>query len=92
MILLIEHPKELGWLDWNLLVTVEDIKLNSTVFHWPEHIQTVFELSNSRIISKRESLEEDLRKRVSAFEDKLAEYMKELESFRKKEVSLALCL
>ena len=89
MILLIEHPKELGWLDGNLLVPVEDIKLNSTVFHWPEHIQTVFELSNSRIISKRESLEEDLRKRVSAFEDKLAEYMKELESFRKKEVSLA---
>ena len=79
--------KEAGVIKQNMLVAVEDIKLNSTVFHWPEHIQTVFELSNSRIISKRESLEEDLRKRVSAFEDKLHEYMKEVESFRKKEVS-----
>ncbi|KAL8573170.1 Dynein heavy chain 3, axonemal [Nucella lapillus] len=63
----------------------EDIKLNSTVFHWPEHIQTVFELSNNRMASKRENLEEDLRKRVSAFEDKLGDFMKEVESFKKKE-------
>ena len=68
------------------LILVEDIKLNSTVFHWPEHIHTVFELSNSRINTRREALEEDLRKRVSAFEDKLAEYMKEVDAFRKKEV------
>ena len=70
------------------LPAVEDIKLNSTVFHWPEHIQTVFELSNSRMATKRENLEEDLRRRVSAFEDRLGEYMKEVESFKKKEVSL----
>lgn len=63
----------------------EDIKLNSTVFHWPEHIKSVLELSNSRILSRRENLEEDLRKRVSAFEDKLAEYMKEVEQFKRKE-------
>ena len=86
--ILCKQPRnEAGVINQNMLVAVEDIKLNSTVFHWPEHVQTVFELSNSRIISKRESLEEDLRKRVSAFEDKLHEYMKEVESFRKKEVS-----
>nr|KAG5713480.1 hypothetical protein BaRGS_025028 [Batillaria attramentaria] len=63
----------------------EDIKLNSTVFHWPEHIKSVLELSQNRILSRRDNLEEDLRKRVSAFEDKLAEYMKEVEQFKKKE-------
>lgn len=68
-------------------LAVEDIKLNSTVFHWPGHISTVFELSNNRIQSKRESLEEDLRKRILAFEDRLSDFMKEVESFKKKEVS-----
>ncbi|KAK7111861.1 dynein axonemal heavy chain 3-like isoform X2 [Littorina saxatilis] len=63
----------------------EDIKLNSNVFHWPEHINSVLELSNSRIQTKRENLEEDLKKRVSAFQDRLVEYMKEVDSFKKKE-------
>ncbi|XP_061175178.1 dynein axonemal heavy chain 3-like [Saccostrea echinata] len=63
----------------------EDIKLNSTVFHWPEHIKTVFELSSSRIANRRDHIEEDLRKRTVAFEEKLNDYMKEVESFKKKE-------
>lgn len=69
-----------------LCVLVEDIKLNSTVFHWPDHIHTVFELSQNRIMNKRDHIEDDLKKRVSAFEDKLTEMQKEVESFRKKEV------
>ncbi|KAK3579501.1 hypothetical protein CHS0354_028323 [Potamilus streckersoni] len=64
----------------------EDIKLNNTVFHWPNHIKTVFELNQNRIISKREHIEEELRRRVSAFEDKLEKMMKEVESFKKKEI------
>ena len=66
--------------------SVEDIKLNSTVFGWPEHINTVFELSQSRLLSRRDNVEDDLRKRVSQFEDKLDGYHKEIEGFRNKMV------
>ena len=71
-------------------MTDEDIKLNSTVFHWPEHIKTVFELSQNRIMTRREHAEEELRKKVTSFEEKLNEYNKEIESFRKKEVRFLL--
>ncbi len=64
----------------------EDIKLNTTVFHWPDTIKTVFELSQNRIMNRREHAEEDVKKKVQAFEDKLNDYNKEVESFRKKEV------
>ena len=70
----------------------EDIKQNSQVFHWPEHIKTVFELSQNRISNRREHAEEEVKRKVVAFEEKLNEYNKEVESFRKKEVeSLYSC-
>ena len=47
----------------------------------------MFELSTSRIANRRDHIEEDLRKRTTAFEEKLNDYMKEVESFKKKEVS-----
>ncbi|XP_070580768.1 dynein axonemal heavy chain 3-like [Ptychodera flava] len=64
----------------------EDIKLNSTVFHWPDHIQTVFELSKNRFTNRRESAEDEVRKKVENFEAKLNDYSKEVDSFRKKEI------
>ncbi len=67
-------------------MTDEDIKLNSTVFHWPEHIMTLFELSHTRILNRREHAEEETKKKVMAFEERLNEYQKEVDSFRKKEV------
>ena len=36
-------------------------------------------------MNKRQTIEEELKKRVSAFEDKIEGYGKEVESFRKKE-------
>jgi dynein heavy chain len=72
------------------MLTVEDIKLNTTVFHWPETIKTVFELSHTRILNRRDQVEDDVRKRVSAFEEKLNEYQKEIDSFKKKEVRKTL--
>ena len=65
----------------------EDIKLNSTVFHWPDHINTVFELSQTRMFNRREHAEDELKKKIKAYDEKLNEYNKEVESFRKKEVS-----
>ena len=64
----------------------EDIKLNSTVFHWPDHIQTVFEVCKNRLMTRREQAEDDVKKKVQRFEEKLNEYNKEVDSFRKKEV------
>lgn len=70
----------------------EDIKLNSQVFHWPENIKAVFELSQNRIMTKREHIEEELRSRTRAYEDRLNDMMKDVESFKKKEVCLDYAL
>ena len=56
------------------------------MFHWPEHIQTVFEVCRNRLMTRREQAEEEVRKKVQRFEEKLNEFNKEVESYRKKEV------
>lgn len=65
----------------------EDIKTNSTVFYWPDHIQTIFEVCRNRLMSRREQAEDELKKRVHRYEEKLNEYGRDVDSFRKKEVS-----
>ena len=72
------------------MLSVDDIKLNSTMFHWPEHISTVFEVSQKRLSNKRDHSEDELRKKLLLFEEKLAEYHQLIESFRKKEVGTRL--
>lgn len=66
---------------------MEDIKLNTVMFHWPSQICTVLDHSQGRIMLKRDQIEEELKKRVAAFEEKLEAYTKEVESFKKKEVN-----
>ncbi|XP_055265604.1 dynein axonemal heavy chain 3 [Moschus berezovskii] len=67
----------------------EDIKLNSTLFLWPDQIEDIFENSRNLLLSKRDQAEMDLIKRCSEFEVKLEGYSKELEGFRKREVMTA---
>ena len=38
------------------------------------------------MLNRREHAEEETKKKVAAFEDRLNEYQKEVDSFRKKEV------
>ncbi|XP_074238057.1 dynein axonemal heavy chain 3 isoform X3 [Saimiri boliviensis] len=64
----------------------EDIKLNSTLFLWPDQIEDIFENSRNLLLHKRDQAEMDLIKRCSEFESKLEVYHKELEGFRKREV------
>ncbi|XP_069036813.1 dynein axonemal heavy chain 3 isoform X3 [Lepisosteus oculatus] len=64
----------------------EDVKLNSSVFHWPEQIQAVFELSRSRLAMRREHAEDSLQKKISEFEQKLQGYNKEVEGFKKRDL------
>ena len=64
----------------------EDLKLNSQVFHWPEQLQTIFDASSTKLQTNREKSEDEIKAKVKAFEEKLAGYEKEVDSFRKKEV------
>ncbi|XP_042639137.1 dynein axonemal heavy chain 3 [Orycteropus afer afer] len=64
----------------------EDIKLNSTLFLWPDQIEDIFENSRNLLFNKRDQAEMDLIKRCLEFESKLEGYNKELEAFRKREV------
>ena len=57
------------------------------MFHWPEQLQTIFDASSAKLQTGREKSEDELKAKVKGFEDKLAGYEKEVDSFRKKEVS-----
>ncbi|KAG9476993.1 hypothetical protein GDO78_002401 [Eleutherodactylus coqui] len=63
----------------------DDLKLNSAVFHWPEQIETVFEINNNRLMARRDQAEDELRKRRTDFEKLLNGYMSEINAFKKKE-------
>ncbi|XP_070617336.1 dynein axonemal heavy chain 3 isoform X3 [Erythrolamprus reginae] len=64
----------------------EDIRLNSTVLHWPDGIEDIFDTSRNQLMNRREQVEIALIKRCSEFEATLEGYNKEVESFRKKDV------
>ncbi|XP_061086442.1 dynein axonemal heavy chain 3 [Conger conger] len=64
----------------------EDLKLNSTVFHWPDQILTLFEQSKNRLGSYREEAEDHLHNRILQFDEMLQGVNKEVEGFKKKEL------
>ncbi|XP_042293782.1 dynein axonemal heavy chain 3 [Sceloporus undulatus] len=64
----------------------DDIKLNSTVLHWPDEIEIIFDASRNQLMNRRDHAELALVKRCSEFEAILEGYNKEVESFRKKDV------
>ncbi|KAM6951542.1 dynein axonemal heavy chain 3 [Aplochiton taeniatus] len=64
----------------------DDLKLNCNVFHWPEQILTVFDLSKSRLASRKDHAEDHLVKRIADFEQMLLSMGKEVEAFKKKEL------
>ncbi|XP_035261919.1 dynein heavy chain 3, axonemal [Anguilla anguilla] len=64
----------------------EDLKLNSTVFHWPDQILTLFEQSKNRLASYREEAEDHLHNRILQFDEMLQSVNKEVEGFKKKEL------
>lgn len=47
----------------------DDIKLNSTLFLWPDQIEDVFENSRNLLLSKRDQAELDLVKRYGSVSD-----------------------
>ncbi|XP_028831809.1 dynein heavy chain 3, axonemal isoform X2 [Denticeps clupeoides] len=65
---------------------VADLKLNATVFHWPQKIKDILDSSKDKVDSRRDVAEEQLMKRIAEFEQKLQQISKELESFKKREL------
>ena len=64
----------------------EDLKLNTTMFGWPQNIEAILELSSARITSRRERAEEELKARLAECEERHAELSKDIDVFRRKEV------
>ena len=48
---------------FNTFMSDEDLKLNSTVFHWPEHIQKIFELSKNRIGHRKDLAMDEVKRK-----------------------------
>ncbi|XP_072275027.1 dynein axonemal heavy chain 3 [Pyxicephalus adspersus] len=80
-----EAASRLGFLLDYATLQYDDLKLNSAVFHWPEQIETVFEVNNNRLMAKRDQAEDELRRRRSDFEKLLNGYNADIEAFRKRE-------
>ncbi|VDN20090.1 unnamed protein product [Dibothriocephalus latus] len=64
----------------------DDIKLNSTLFYWPQNVVDVLDVANSRLNGLRESSEEALRARVIALEKSITSSSGSIEQMQKREV------
>nr|CAD7259656.1 unnamed protein product [Timema shepardi] len=67
------------------VLTTEDIQLNSRVFLWPKDMESVLELSQTRLSHRREMVEQVLRNKRAEFDTKLVAHQKELEVFKRKD-------
>lgn len=68
----------------------EDLKLNSQTFKWPARMEPIFEVSGTRLVKKREKVEQELRSRREEFERKLESYHSAVEVFQEREISRAV--
>lgn len=66
--------------------TEDDIKLNSQTFNWPAKMDPIFEVSQKRLLTKKDKSEQELKDKVAKFEELLNEYHSTIESYREKEV------
>ncbi|KAK3571583.1 hypothetical protein QTP86_014552, partial [Hemibagrus guttatus] len=81
-----ETPKILYSTEAKSLKKCDDIKLNSRVFHWPEHVRNVCEVHKDKLTSQRYHVEDQLRKKIAELEHTLQSVSKDMEVFKKKEV------
>jgi dynein heavy chain, axonemal len=83
-----EAKKRLLFLMDYCLIPSEDIKLNSTVFFWPELVMQILEKNQVRLQALREKTEEKLRDRLIKFDEKLKDMHKRTEAFK----SVGVCV
>ncbi|OPJ87550.1 dynein heavy chain 3, axonemal isoform A [Patagioenas fasciata monilis] len=67
-------------------LSYDDINLNSTVLHWLDQIEIVFDNCRDLLSDRRSHLEAILLERCSQFEETLEGYNREVESYRKRDV------
>ncbi|KAA3677673.1 dynein heavy chain, axonemal, partial [Paragonimus westermani] len=72
-------------LDYAFL-SADDIKLNSTLFYWPEHILNVLDVTSTRVNMLRETAEEDLKQRTASLEQRILSCWDRITLMRKREV------
>ena len=68
----------------------EDLKLNSQTFKWPARMEPIFEVSQTRLVKRREKAEQELRARKERFEARLEGYHAAVEVFQEKEMPRSL--
>ena len=68
----------------------DDIKLNSSVFYWPEYVMQVLEKNQVRLQALREKTEEKLRERIQKFDEKLKDLLKRVELYKQIGVRIKL--
>ncbi|XP_074961219.1 dynein axonemal heavy chain 3 [Phalacrocorax aristotelis] len=81
-----EAARRLEFLMDHADLSYDDIKLNSTVFHWPDQIEIIFENSRDQLCNRRNHAEMVLLERCSQFEETLEGYNREVESYKKRDV------
>ncbi|KAJ3608419.1 hypothetical protein NHX12_025466, partial [Muraenolepis orangiensis] len=64
----------------------EDLRLNSSVFMWPDRIVDVIENSKSRLANCTKQAEDDITQRKSELEQQLEGVEREMEAFKEKEL------
>ncbi|NXW95358.1 DYH3 protein, partial [Alopecoenas beccarii] len=67
-------------------LSYDDINLNSTVLHWLDQIEIVFDNCRDLLSDRRSHIEAILLERCSQFEETLEGYNREVESYRKRDV------
>lgn len=64
----------------------EDLILNSQTFQWPARMDPIFEVSQGKLVKKREKVEDELKEKRQKFESRLDEYDASVEQFQEKEI------
>ncbi|KAH8862796.1 Dynein heavy chain 3, axonemal [Schistosoma japonicum] len=81
-----EAAERLNFLLDYALLSFDDIKLNSTLFNWPEQILTIIDNTNTRLTALRENAEEDLKQRVKDLEKRILNSWDRVNLMRRREV------
>ena len=72
------------------VLSEEDLKLNSQTFKWPARMEPIFEVSQTRLVKRREKIEQELRARKEKFEARLEGYHGAVEVFKEMEIPRSL--
>lgn len=71
-----------------MVSTDDDLKLHAQLFKWPEKMDPIFEVSQKRLVARRERAEKEVKEKKEQFEQMLKDFEEQTESFKEKEVRI----